>query len=116
MAIGEHLEPRFYTLLLCSLAWFIDRCDCLCRALPIEEYRAKSVQAAAIMLMICNNLDPEVAQYPEELVTYGGNGQVFSNWAQVRIDEEIPVSTVRNLCEYVTKIHVRQSMVTDISP
>jgi urocanate hydratase len=36
------------------------------------------------MLMILNNLDPEVAQFPQELVTYGGNGQVFSNWAQVR--------------------------------
>jgi urocanate hydratase len=36
------------------------------------------------MLMILNNLDPQVAQFPQELVTYGGNGQVFSNWAQVR--------------------------------
>lgn len=35
------------------------------------------------MLMIMNNLDPQVAQFPEELITYGGNGQVFSNWAQV---------------------------------
>jgi urocanate hydratase len=43
------------------------------------------MKAAAIMLMIMNNLDPRVAQFPQELVTYGGNGQVFSNWAQFRI-------------------------------
>ncbi|KAL3853393.1 hypothetical protein ACJMK2_016936 [Sinanodonta woodiana] len=52
------------------------------RAYPIEEYPAVSRQAAAIMHMIMNNLDPLVAQFPQELVTYGGNGQVFSNWAQ----------------------------------
>ena len=51
-------------------------------ARPIEEYPAKSKQAAAIMLMIQNNLDPAVAQHPEELITYGGNGAVFQNWAQ----------------------------------
>lgn len=51
-------------------------------ARPIEEYPAKSLQAAAIMLMIQNNLDPAVAQHPEELITYGGNGAVFQNWAQ----------------------------------
>ncbi len=51
-------------------------------ARPISEYPAKSVQAAAIMLMIQNNLDPEVAQHPDELITYGGNGAVFQNWAQ----------------------------------
>ena len=51
-------------------------------ARPIEEYPAKSSQAAAIMLMIQNNLDPAVAQHPEELITYGGNGAVFQNWAQ----------------------------------
>ena len=51
-------------------------------ARPIEEYPAKSKQAAAIMLMIQNNLDHAVAQHPEELITYGGNGAVFSNWAQ----------------------------------
>ncbi|WP_067148429.1 urocanate hydratase [Pseudotamlana agarivorans] len=48
----------------------------------ISEYPAKSTQAAAIMLMIQNNLDPAVAQHPEELITYGGNGAVFQNWAQ----------------------------------
>lgn len=51
-------------------------------ARPIAEYPAKSTQAAAIMLMIQNNLDPAVAQHPEELITYGGNGAVFQNWAQ----------------------------------
>ena len=51
-------------------------------ARPIEEYPAKSRKAAAIMLMIQNNLDPAVAQHPEELITYGGNGAVFQNWAQ----------------------------------
>jgi urocanate hydratase len=51
-------------------------------ARPISEYPAKSKQAAAIMLMIQNNLDPAVAQHPEELITYGGNGGVFQNWAQ----------------------------------
>ncbi|WP_338731267.1 urocanate hydratase [Mangrovimonas cancribranchiae] len=51
-------------------------------ARPIEEYPAKSKQAAAIMLMIQNNLDYAVAQHPHELITYGGNGAVFSNWAQ----------------------------------
>jgi urocanate hydratase len=51
-------------------------------ARPIKEYPAKSKQAAAIMLMIQNNLDHAVAQHPQELITYGGNGGVFSNWAQ----------------------------------
>ena len=51
-------------------------------ARPISEYPAKTLQAAGIMLMIQNNLDPAVAQHPEELITYGGNGAVFQNWAQ----------------------------------
>lgn len=51
-------------------------------ARPIDEYPAKSRQAASIMLMIQNNLDPAVAQHPEELITYGGNGAVFQNWVQ----------------------------------
>lgn len=54
-------------------------------ARPINEYPARSKQAAAIMLMIQNNLDPAVAQHPEELITYGGNGAVFQNWAQYLI-------------------------------
>lgn len=51
-------------------------------ARPIDEYPAVSQQAAGIMMMIQNNLDPAVAQHPEELITYGGNGAVFQNWAQ----------------------------------
>lgn len=55
------------------------------RAYPIDTYPANSQHAAAIMLMIQNNLDPHVAQFPHELITYGGNGSVFQNWAQYRI-------------------------------
>ena len=51
-------------------------------ARPIEEYPGNSLQARAIMHMIQNNLDPAVAQHPQELITYGGNGAVFQNWAQ----------------------------------
>ncbi|MBS7332110.1 MAG: urocanate hydratase [Weeksellaceae bacterium] len=51
-------------------------------ARPIEDYPGNSQQAKAIMLMIQNNLDPAVAQHPDELITYGGNGAVFQNWAQ----------------------------------
>jgi urocanate hydratase len=51
-------------------------------ARPLSAYPARSRTAAAIMLMIQNNLDPQVAQHPEELITYGGNGAVFQNWAQ----------------------------------
>lgn len=51
-------------------------------ARPIDEYPHQSQQAAAIMLMLQNNLDPQVAQHPHELITYGGNGAVFQNWAQ----------------------------------
>ncbi|MBR0501232.1 MAG: urocanate hydratase [Bacteroidales bacterium] len=54
-------------------------------ARPIDEYPAKCRQAAAIMAMIQNNLDPRVAQHPHELITYGGNGAVFQNWAQYRL-------------------------------
>ncbi len=55
------------------------------RARPIDDYPARSRQAAAIMLMIQNNLDKAVAQHPHELITYGGNGAVFQNWAQYRL-------------------------------
>ena len=51
----------------------------------IEEYPGKSLQAKAVMLMIQNNLDHAVAQHPDELITYGGNGAVFQNWAQYRV-------------------------------
>lgn len=65
-------------------------------ARPIEAYPAKSKQAAAIMLMIQNNLDDAVAQHPRELITYGGNGAVFSNWAQYRL-------TMKYLAEMTNK-------------
>jgi len=55
------------------------------RAYPLDAYPARSKQAASIMLMIHNNLDPAVAQFPHELITYGGNGSVFQNWAQYRL-------------------------------
>ncbi|MBP7821651.1 MAG: urocanate hydratase [Saprospiraceae bacterium] len=58
----------------------------------IDEYPTKSKQAAAIMLMIQNNLDPKVAKHPHELITYGGNGAVFQNWAQYLL-------TMQYLCE-----------------
>ncbi|MCH2021453.1 MAG: urocanate hydratase [Saprospiraceae bacterium] len=51
-------------------------------ARPIEDYPSKCKESAALMLMIQNNLDPAVAQHPHELITYGGNGAVFQNWAQ----------------------------------
>ena len=54
-------------------------------ARPIMEYPAENQHCAAIMMMIQNNLDPNVAQYPHELITYGGNGSVFQNWIQYRL-------------------------------
>ena len=67
---------------------------------PIHEYKSKSKNAAAIMLMIQNNLDPKVAQYPHELITYGGNGSVFQNWAQY-------LKTM----EYLSKMDESQTLV-----
>ncbi len=61
-------------------------------ARPIDEYPCRSKQAAAIMLMIQNNLDPRVAQHPHELIIYGGNGAIFQNWAQYRL-------VMKYLCE-----------------
>ena len=55
------------------------------KARPIDDYPHRSRQAAAIMLMIQNNLDPRVAQHPHELIIYGGNGAIFQNWAQYRL-------------------------------
>ena len=62
------------------------------KAYPIDAYPTKSKQAASVMLMIHNNLDPDVAQFPHELITYGGNGSVFQNWAQYRL-------VMKYLCE-----------------
>jgi len=61
------------------------RPDYAMHARPIKDYPCKTPQAAAIMLMIQNNLDPVVAKHPHELITYGGNGAVFQNWAQYRL-------------------------------
>lgn len=61
------------------------RPDYTMHARAIDDYPGKSEQAKAIMLMIQNNLDPKVAQHPHELITYGGNGAVFQNWAQYRL-------------------------------
>ena len=69
------------------------------RAYPISCYPCETPASAAIMLMIMNNLDPRIAQYPHELVTYGGNGQVFSNWAQFYL-------TMR----YLSKLTDRQTL------
>ena len=69
-------------------------------ARPIAEYRTASTHAAAVMLMIMNNLDPAVAQFPHELVTYGGNGTVFQNWAQFRL-----------VMSYLARLHDAQTLV-----
>ena len=61
------------------------RPDYVIRARPMDDFPHRSKQAAAIMLMVSNNLDNEVAQHPHELITYGGNGAVFQNWAQYRL-------------------------------
>ena len=68
---------------LCSISLISLDCDPF-RAYPLKDYPAVTKHGAAIMLMIMNNLDRAVAQFPHELITYGGNGQVFSNWAQVK--------------------------------
>ena len=61
------------------------RPDYVMKARPLDDYPHRSVQAASIMMMIQNNLDHAVAQHPHELITYGGNGAVFQNWAQYRL-------------------------------
>ncbi len=70
------------------------------KAHPIQHYPAHSQQAASIMLMIQNNLDSAVAQFPHELITYGGNGSVFQNWAQYRL-----------VMEYLSKMTDHQTLV-----
>ncbi|MBU0753708.1 MAG: urocanate hydratase [Planctomycetes bacterium] len=76
-AVELHEEGRIYMRRF--------RPDYVMEARPISDYPAKCLQAAAIMHMINNNLNPEVAQHPYELITYGGNGTVFQNWAQYLI-------------------------------
>ena len=70
------------------------------RSRSIHDYNSNSKSAAAIMLMIQNNLDPKVAQYPHELITYGGNGSVFQNWAQYLVT-----------MEYLSKMEEDQTLV-----
>jgi urocanate hydratase len=78
------LAPEFYEELLRygRIYMYRFRPHYAMHARPIQEYPHRSLHAAAIMLMIQNNLDPRVAQHPHELITYGGNGAVFQNWAQ----------------------------------
>ncbi|MCS6974759.1 MAG: urocanate hydratase [Cyclobacteriaceae bacterium] len=80
----EILAPEFYKELIdfgrIYMYRFRPHYDMYAR--PLHEYPCKTIQAGAIMLMIQNNLDPAVAQHPHELITYGGNGAVFQNWAQ----------------------------------
>jgi urocanate hydratase len=78
------LAPEFYHELVSYGRIYMHRFRPLygMMARPVDEYPHQSLQAAAIMLMIQNNLDPAVAQHPHELITYGGNGAVFQNWAQ----------------------------------
>ncbi|WP_143884388.1 urocanate hydratase [Chryseobacterium binzhouense] len=88
----RYFEPQFHAELILEFRKELDeygriymyrfRPDYEMKARPISEYPGKSEQAKAIMLMIQNNLDYAVAQHPHELITYGGNGGVFSNWAQ----------------------------------
>jgi urocanate hydratase len=80
----EVLAPEFYDELqkFGRIYMYRFRPDYEMFARPIEEYPYQSLQGAAIQLMIQNNLDPAVAQHPHELITYGGNGAVFQNWAQ----------------------------------
>jgi urocanate hydratase len=91
----RYFPPRFHTVLAQEFAdelarfgriyMYRFRPDYEIKARPVFDYPHRSGQAAAIMLMITNNLDNAVAQHPHELITYGGNGAVFQNWAQYRI-------------------------------
>ena len=88
----RYFEPRHHVVLAADFAAELQqygriymyrfRPVYVMQARPIDNYPAQCKQAAAIMLMIQNNLDPAVAQHPHELITYGGNGAVFQNWAQ----------------------------------
>ncbi|MCU7613982.1 urocanate hydratase [Chryseobacterium sp. GMJ5] len=94
----RYFDPKFHAELLPEFKEELEmygriymyrfRPDYEMKARPISEYPGKSEQAKAIMLMIQNNLDYAVAQHPHELITYGGNGGVFSNWAQYLLTME----------------------------
>ena len=91
----RYFEPRHHAVLAREFAEELERYGRIYMyrfrptynmyARPVDEYPAKSRQAAAIMAMIQNNLDPRVAQHPHELIIYGGNGAIFQNWAQYRL-------------------------------
>jgi urocanate hydratase len=91
----RYFPPRHHVILSKEFAHELDdygriymyrfRPDYAIRARKISDYPHRSIQAAAIMLMLSNNLDEVVAQHPHELITYGGNGAVFQNWAQYRL-------------------------------
>lgn len=91
----RYFETRHHAILAPEFAEELDRYgrvymhrfrpDYEMYARPIDEYPHRSRQAAAIMLMIQNNLDLKVAKHPHELITYGGNGAVFQNWIQYRL-------------------------------
>jgi urocanate hydratase len=91
----RYFPPRHHKLLVSEFADELERYgriymyrlrpDYEMFARPISEYPCRSKQAAAIMLMVQNNLDPKLAKHPHELITYGGNGAVFQNWAQYRL-------------------------------
>lgn len=83
----QKLAPEFYSELVKfgRIYMYRFRPGYKIYARPIHEYPHQSTQAAAIMLMIDNNLDERLAQHPHELITYGGNGAVFQNWAQYRL-------------------------------
>lgn len=85
--LHEVLAPEFHQELENYGRIYMERYrpDYEMKARSIDEYPAQSRSAAAIMLMIQNNLDPKVAQHPHQLITYGGNGAVFQNWAQYRL-------------------------------
>ena len=91
----RYFEPRHHAILAPEFAHELEtygriymyrfRPDYVLHARPIGDYPHRSLQAAGIMLMLQNNLDNAVAQHPHELITYGGNGAVFQNWAQYRL-------------------------------
>ncbi len=86
--LHEELAPEFLDELNTLGRIYMHRfrpTDYPMKAHNINDYPNNSIEAASIMMMIQNNLDPEVAQYPHELITYGGNGSVFQNWAQYRL-------------------------------
>ena len=86
-SLHEALAPEFAAELNTygRIYMYRYRPSCEIFARPVDQYPARSRQAAGIMAMIQNNLDPRVAQHPHELIIYGGNGAIFQNWAQYRL-------------------------------